>query len=100
MKFKKLRKAHCSPPLVGEHNSWVFVYCHWCEKNEMVFVSHEVSFPAKSDQRSWVAGNGTEWVVTTIKLSSPTNGGEQWAFLNFLNFTAVKKTIPKLRKFV
>ena len=38
----------------------VFVYRHWCEENEMVFVPHEVPFPATSDQRSRVAGNGTE----------------------------------------
>ena len=77
---------------------WVFVYLHWCEENEMVFVSHEVSFPATSDWRSWVAGNGTEWEVKTIELSSTTSGGEQWAFLNFVILTAVKKTVPKLRK--
>jgi len=39
---------------------WVFVYCQWCEENEMIFVSHEVPFPATSDRRSRVAGNGTE----------------------------------------
>ena len=76
----------------------LFVYCHWCEENEMVFVSHEVPFPATSDRRSRVAGNGTEWEVKTIELSSPTSGGEQWAFLNFIILTAVKKTVPKLRK--
>ena len=43
-------------------------------------------------------GNGTEWEVKTIELSSPTSWGEQWAFLNFLILTAVKKTVPKLRK--
>ena len=77
---------------------WVFVYRHWCEENEMVFVSHEVPFPATSDRRSRVAGNGTEWEVKTIELSSSTSGGEQWAFLNFLILTTVKKTVPKLRK--
>ena len=30
------------------------------EENEMVFVSHEVPFPAMSDRRSRVAGHGTE----------------------------------------
>ena len=79
-------------------NIWVFVYRHWCEENEMVFVSHEVPFPATSDRRSRVAGNGTECEVKTIELSSPTSGGEQWAFLNFIIFIAVKKTVPKLRK--
>ena len=64
----------------------------------MVFVLHEVPFPATSDRRSQVAGNGNEWEVKTIELSSPTSGGEQWAFLNFLILTAVKKTMPKLRK--
>ena len=46
MKKMKLRKAHCSPPLVGEDNS-------------MVFTSHSVPFPATRDLRSLVAGNGT-----------------------------------------
>ena len=49
----------------------------WCEENEMVFVSHEVPFPATSDQRSGAAGNGIECEVKTIELSSPTSGGEQ-----------------------
>ena len=80
--------------------TWVFDYCHWCEENEMVFVSHEVSFPATSDRRSRVAGNGTECEVKTIELSSPTSGGEQWAFLNLHNFTAVKKTVPTLIKWI
>ena len=78
--------------------TWVFVYRHWCEENEMVFVSHEVPFPATSDRRSRVAGNGTEWEVKTIELSSSTSGGEQWAFLHFFILTAVKKTVPKWRK--
>ena len=82
----------------GGRQKWVFVYRHWCEENEMVFVSHKVPFPATSDRRSRVAGNGTEWEVKTIELSSPTSGGEQWAFLNFFILTAVKKTVPKLRK--
>ena len=80
------------------HNQWVFVYRHWCEENEMFFVSHEVWSPATSDRRSRVAGNGTEWEVKTIELSSSTSGGEQWAFLNCFILTAVKKTVPKLRK--
>ena len=42
--MRKLRKAHCSPPLVDEDNS-------------MVFTAHSVPFPA----RSLVAGNGTSW---------------------------------------
>ena len=46
VKSRKLRKAHCSPPLVGEDNS-------------MVFTSHSVPFPATRDLRSLVAGNGT-----------------------------------------
>ena len=64
MKMMKLRKAHCSPPLVGEDNA-------------MVFATHWVPFPATSDRRSRVAGNVTKWVVKTIELSSPTSGGEQ-----------------------
>ena len=43
----------------------------------MVFVSHEVLFPAMSDGRSRVAGNGTECEVKTIELSSSTRGYEQ-----------------------
>ena len=46
-------------------------------ENKMVFDSQEVSFPATSDGRSRVAGNGTECKVKTIELSSPTSGGEQ-----------------------
>jgi len=41
VKSGKLRKAHCSPPLVGEDNS-------------MVFTSHSVPFPATCDLRSLV----------------------------------------------
>ena len=44
--MRKLRKGHCSPPLVDEDNS-------------MVFTSHSVPFPATRDLRSLVAGNGT-----------------------------------------
>ena len=90
--FKERQKSYC-------FWKWVFVYRHWCEENEMVFVSHEVPFPATSDRRSRVAGNGTEWEVKTIELSSSTSGGEQWAFLHFFILTAVKKTVPKWRKF-
>ena len=46
VRMRKLRKAHCSPPLVGEDNS-------------MVFTSHSVPFPATRDLRSLVARNGT-----------------------------------------
>ena len=46
VRMMKLRKAHCSPPLVDEDNS-------------MVFTSHSVPFPATRDLRSLVAGNGT-----------------------------------------
>ena len=77
---------------------WVFVYRHWIEENEMVFVSHKVPFTVMSGQRSWVAGNGTEWEVKTIVSSSPTSGGEQWAFVNFLNFIKFTKTVPISRK--
>ena len=58
----------------------------------------KVLFPATSEGRSQAAGNGTECEVKTIELSSPTSGGEQWAFLNLHNFTAVKKTVSKFRK--
>ena len=63
----------------------------------MVFVSSEVPFPATSDRRSRVAGNGTEWEVKTIELSSSTSWGEQWAFLHFFILTAIKKTVRKWR---
>ena len=46
VKMTKLRKAHCSPPLIVEDNS-------------MVFTPHSVPFPATRDLRSLVAGNGT-----------------------------------------
>ena len=46
VKLWKIRKAHCSPPLVGEDNA-------------MVLTSHSVPFPATPDLRSLVAGNGT-----------------------------------------
>ena len=70
------------------------------KKMKWFLSSHKVPFPATSDRRSRVAGNGTEWEVKTIELSSSTSGGEQWAFLNFLILTAVKKTVPKLRNTV
>ena len=53
MRMMKLRKAHCSPPLVDEDNS-------------MVFTSHSVPFPAT---RSLVAGNGTSCETKTILFS-------------------------------
>ena len=43
VKFKKLRKAHCSPPLVGEDNS-------------MVFTTHLVLFPATRDLHPLLGG--------------------------------------------
>ena len=46
VRMRKLRKVHCSPPLVDEDNS-------------MVFTPHSVPFPATHDLRSLVAGNGT-----------------------------------------
>ena len=50
MKMMKLRKGHCSPPLVGEDNS-------------MVFTSHSVPFPATCDRRSRMAGKWLdEWL--------------------------------------
>ena len=42
VRMRKLRKAHCSPPLVGKDNSMVFTY-------------HSVLFPATHDLRSFVA---------------------------------------------
>ena len=42
VRMRKLKKAHCSPPLVDEDNS-------------MVFTSHSVPFPATRDLRSLVA---------------------------------------------
>ena len=61
----------------------------------MVFVSHEVPFPATSDRRSRVAGNGTECEVKTIDLSSPTSGGEQSALLTFLDLTVKEDRINR-----
>ena len=57
VKFKKLRKAHCSPPLVDEDNS-------------MVFTTHSVPFPATRNLRLLVAGNETSWETKTISFSS------------------------------
>ena len=62
VKSRKLRKGHCSPPLVDEDH---------------FFTSHLVPFPATSDQRSRVAGYGTKCEVKTIELSLSTSGGEQ-----------------------
>ena len=76
----RVRKERTKGPQF-QRQKWVFVYRHWCEENEMVFVSHEVPFPAMSDRRSRVAGNGTKWEVKTIELSSSTSRGEQRAFL-------------------
>ena len=53
----EIKKAHCSPPLVGEVNS-------------MVFTSHSVPFPATRDLWSLVAGNGTSRETKTISFSS------------------------------
>ena len=47
MKLCKLRKVHCSPPLVGEDNS-------------MVFTSHSVPFLATRDLWSLVSWNGEQ----------------------------------------
>ena len=72
--------AHCpDPPRWALHfyyieQYWVRTYydtrhqpnVHWCEENKMVFVPHKVPFPAKSDWRSRVAGNSTEWEVKII----------------------------------
>ena len=55
----------------------MLVYRHWCEENEIVFVSHDMPFPATSDRGSQVAGNGTECEVKTIELCSPSSGCEQ-----------------------
>ena len=44
--MRKLRKGHCSPPLVDEDNL-------------MVFNSHSVPFPAIRDLWPVMAGNGT-----------------------------------------
>ena len=41
-------------------------YSHWCEENEMVFVSNEVPF------------HGTEFEVKTIALYSPALVGEDY----------------------
>ena len=59
----KIRKAHCSPPLVGEDNS-------------MVLTSHSVPFPATRDLRSLVARNGTWWETKTISFSYTSDGKE------------------------
>ena len=64
MKFGKLR------------NEYLFIDTG-VKKMKWFLSSHEVPFPATSDRRSRVAGNGTECEVKTIELSSPTSGGEQ-----------------------
>ena len=51
VRMKKLRKAHCSPPLVGEDNS-------------MIFTSHSVPFPATHDLRSL---GGWKWHLVRDK---------------------------------
>ena len=57
VKLCKLRKGHCSPPLVGEDNS-------------MVITSHSVPFPATPDLWSLVAGKSSQknphgwWLVS------------------------------------
>ena len=73
-----LRKAHCSPPLVGEDNS-------------MVFTSHLVPFPG----HSWLEMAPRERQKPFHFLN--TSDGKQVLTLNFHNFTAIKKTVPKLR---
>ena len=66
--------------LIAKWN-WVFACGHWCEENEMLF------------RFSCGAISNHECQVKTIEWSSPTSGGEQWAFLNILKFIEVKKTI-------
>ena len=54
----KLRKAHCSPPLVGEDNS-------------MVVTAHLVPFPATRDL---VAGNGISWETKPFHFLNTSDG--------------------------
>ena len=80
MKMVKLRKAHCSPPLVGEDNS-------------MVFTSHSVPFPAA---HSWLemAPHETQKPFNFFH----TSDGKQILIINFgmIFLTAVEQW--KLRK--
>ena len=57
MKMIKLRKGHCSPPLVSEDNS-------------MVFTSHSVPFPATRDLRSLVGHSWLEMAPRETKTIS------------------------------
>ena len=57
VKLWKLRKGHCSPPMVGEDNS-------------MVFASQSVPFPVTLDLRSLMAGKDTSWDTKTISFTS------------------------------
>ena len=61
----------------GAGGCCLVVHRHWCEENEMVFVP---PFPATSDQRAQVDGNGDgngKCEVKNIELSSPISGGEK-----------------------
>ena len=68
MKMMKLRKAHCSPPLVNEDNS-------------LVFISHSVPFPATGDLRALVAGNGTSWEKKPFHFLNTSDGKQIYILL-------------------
>ena len=61
---------HISSLLVFQtrENEYLFIDIG-VKKMKWFLPSHEVPFPATSDRRSRVAGNGTEWEVKTIELS-------------------------------
>ena len=65
----------CSRTSGGEHE-YLFIDTG-VKKMKWFLPFHEVSFPATSDRRSRVAGNGTECEVKSIELSPSTSGGEQ-----------------------
>ena len=88
--FAKCQMRHVS----SSNLTHLFSLAHW-DTFEFLRVKGRLLFTSTDME---VAGNGTDWEVKTIELSSPTSGGEQRAFLNFLILTAFQKTVPKLRK--
>ena len=96
MKMIKLRKAHCSPPLVDEDNS-------------MVFTSHSVPFPATSDRgtRGWkwhLVRDKKHFIfftpVTVNKYSLPYAWRAGWKLISTVYFSILNIEYLALGRFV
>ena len=68
LKHNSPTKGNLTLIWTNEWNEYLFIDTG-VKKMKWFLSSHEVPFPATSDRRSRVAGNGTEWEVKTIELS-------------------------------